>query len=197
MLYLLLFLHFAGGLNFAGIVQERVGVVFLMTIFMYTFLGFFTDFFASIGSTLNIDGAWVQALVAFLFCAAFLVFYKIVKPLFLVYNGIVESLAQIPFIFHFLVLIGIIIAVKMLFKVFESFYKYILVAVFSIYGSLMVLCAIFGLIGLPLNFDDYLGKFIDQQSLIGPMVESWNTLVWIMFIAAGAVAQVGFIRKGK
>ena len=198
-IYLLIMINASSALTFAGIIYERIGVIFFMTIFTYTFLGFFNGLFDKIGSGLGINGAWFQSATAFLICVSFLVFYEIVKPIFmamiifLVFNAISSSIGAVPVIVHILVFIGIVIAVKFTFKFLSKGYKFMVIAMFAIYGSLLLLSSTFGLILLPLHFDEYLQKFIDQGSVFGPLVESWNSLIWFLFIVAGIGAQLKLI----
>ncbi|OQS54987.1 hypothetical protein EHP00_2179 [Ecytonucleospora hepatopenaei] len=200
-LYLLIMINAASALTFAGIVYERVGVIFFMTVFVYTFFGMFGSVFDTIGDWINVDGKLISSIFAFLICASFLVFYAIVKPvfmamiIFLVFNAIAGNIGAVPFWVHILVFVGIIIAVKMLFKVLSKAYKYVVIGMFALYGSLILLSSTYGLVYLPLNWGEYINEFIDQGSVWGPLVESWNSLIWLLFIIGGCGAQFKLLDK--
>lgn len=200
-LYLILMINASSALTFAGIIYERVGVIFFMTVFVYTFFSMMGSVFESIAGFLHLDAAMLESALAFLLCASFLVFYELVKPvfmgmvIFLVFNAIAGSVGAVPAIVHILIFVGIVIAVKLLFKVLSKAYKFIVIGMFALYGSLILLAFTFGLIYLPLNFGDYLQSFIDQGSVWGPLVQSWNSLIWLIVIIAGAGAQFKLLDK--
>lgn len=199
LLYILMMINLSSALTFAGIIHERFGVIFFMTIFTHTFLGYFNGIFTWMGEGVGISPEFFRSLFAFVFCASFLVFYAIIKPLFmgmtifLVYNAIAESIGAVHPVIHLLFFIAIVVVVQLFFKLISRFYKYMVIFMFALYGSLLLMSSFFAFIHIPIGFDEYLEKFIDQKSVWGPMVESWNTVVWIILIILGVSGQVALL----
>ncbi|KAL6122457.1 hypothetical protein NUSPORA_00494 [Nucleospora cyclopteri] len=195
-IYLLIVLNASSALCFAGIRNERFGVVFYLSVFTYTILGaLFSGLFTKLGESIGFGAEVFQILVSFLFSAVFLVFYEIVKPvfmaicIFLIYTGFAELIGHMNVFVHLIFLILLIVAMQFVFKIVAPFYKWVLVILFSLYGSLMMLSCIYAITNFPPSFSDYINNIIEAKTIFGGFVESWISILWMLMTIFGVSGQ--------